>query len=440
MKHVILSLFFFFPILSNAGVQGTCTIDDDENVDSDVIGSLYGESSVDLFKECNWLADKKFGSSAFSKVSDVQDIKIGHVKGTCTVDDDENVDSDLIGEMFGFSSQEIRMACHQIAQGKFGDANFSAITNLTVSSQPLNGFSATCTIDDDENVDSTVIGTIYGMTSSQLYNECAWLAGKHIKTTPNYSALSSIQQLSSPLNGVNATCVIDDDENVDSDVVGKIFGNSTFELHQECQAAAEAKFGATHFFLLQNVSTSDHVATGFSATCTVDDDENIDSDVIGTLYGWSTQDLRAECAMIAKFKFKTSPFSTITNIVELTQPLGHVTGSCTVDDDENVDSDVIGTLYGTSTLDLTIECSNIATMKFGASAFFLTSNTQVRPEFISQVTGTCTIDDDENIDSDVIGTLSGPTTNSIREACHSQAQAKFGAQAFSKIDNIQVSF
>ncbi len=107
--------------------SGECHIDDDTSFDFGqiVVGTIYGNSIIDIIKDCEMLAQfayDTFSSSGLKRVNVDQQVPIGAVSGVCHIDDDTSMDFNqfIPGIVFGNSIEAISRDCKALAESTFG--------------------------------------------------------------------------------------------------------------------------------------------------------------------------------------------------------------------------------------------------------------------------------------------------------------------------------
>lgn len=170
---------------------GTCTIDDDSDVDNTVVGNVYGSDQMEVLDICQMIAEKVFRTRAFSKVMNVRPVNgpIYALSATCAIDDDQDVDNSVV-KIFAKNTQELLDSCDVLAKNVFKSQAYSKLTNIQ-SAQDYTRVEANCTIDDDSDVDNSNVGKVYGSSVIEVAGICQQYAERRFQTRA-YSKLSQI--------------------------------------------------------------------------------------------------------------------------------------------------------------------------------------------------------------------------------------------------------
>ena len=372
-----LTFFFSLPALGGSLLTGTCWVDDDRNVDAKNIGALYAYSESDLAEECQWHAKFYYPETPFSNVVDqrVFNGEYNMIKTTCWIDDDSNVDHTNLGALYAQNSWDLAIECFAAAKNKFPDSPYFRLEQTEPFLAPSDTFKATCWIDDDSNVDHTNVGTLYGKSSRSLREECHFLAQQKFPESP-FSKLDDLG-FSETYGVVTATCWIDDDSNVDAKNIGKVIGQSTFDLHRECYQAAKLEYPESPYFRLAEIQMEEcpNDSGYVEAICWVDDDRNVDNKNEGKLIAYSTRELRSECQWLASIAFPETPYSRLESIQFVTENYYSLKATCWIDDDRNVDAEQCP-VTGYTTRELRQMCAKAARDRFGDPHFFRLENIQ----------------------------------------------------------------
>jgi len=170
--------------------------------------------------------------------------------GQCTIDDDSDVDNTFVGNIYGTSQMDVLDICQEIAEKVFRHKAHSKVVNIVPMNAPVRALSATCAVDDDMDVDNTAVGII-ARTTTELIDSCDVLA-KNMFKNKAYSVIKSIE-IAQPYSRVEANCTIDDDQDVDNSQVGKVYGSSVIEVAGICQEFAERRFPSRAYSKLTNI-------------------------------------------------------------------------------------------------------------------------------------------------------------------------------------------
>lgn len=244
--------------------------------------------------------------------------------------------------------------------------------------QPQSHTTATCIIDDDSDVNQETIGTLVGLTTIDVMEECKFLAETFFPRTP-YFALKNTQVHSGPIGLLSATCTIDDDIDVNQETVGKMFGQSTLDLHNQCLQLAQMKFGQTAYMKISNLQfEAGPMPTGFKAKCMIDDDRDVNQVDMGTLFAPTPADIQSECHWLAVENFGESLAHSKVTQLEVQQDPVFLQATCMIDDDPRVDQVNAGPVQGASTMAMHQQCFQLAKMQFGSKAHFKLKNLSVQ--------------------------------------------------------------
>jgi hypothetical protein len=351
-------------------LEALCRGDDDSNISYD-LGQVYGYSSLELIDACVLMARTKYGDPSFSEIKDIQSHPgTFYLEALCRGDDDSNISYDL-GQVFGYSSQELIEACVLMAQQKYGESAFSEIKNVQQHSGTFY-LEALCRGDDDSNI-SYDLGQVFGHSSRELIEACILMAQQKYGESA-FSEIKNIQQHTGSFY-LEALCRGDDDANISYDL-GAVFGYSSRELIEACILMAQQKYGENAFSEIKDIRQ--HSGTFYlEALCRGDDDSNISYD-LGQVFGRSSRELVEACVQMAKQKYGDPSFSEIKN-VQTHSGNFRLEGMCRGDDDANISYD-LGTVYGATSRELLETCQLMAVQRYGENAFSEVVDIRAIPE------------------------------------------------------------
>ncbi len=120
------------------GVQsGACHIDDDPDMTFDQfnVGTIYGNSIIDIIADCDALAKNIWQGNASSGLKTINSgvsIPSNAVSGTCHIDDDPDMTFNQFvpGTVFGSSIQAISADCQALAEATFGSNSAHGLRDI----------------------------------------------------------------------------------------------------------------------------------------------------------------------------------------------------------------------------------------------------------------------------------------------------------------------
>ena len=367
-------------------VQGECWLDNDPKFSPNQVygGKVIGDSTQAIVEDCSQAAAAAFSNGSFS----VRDAALPPganplVRAECWLDNKGDFTSGKFdaGEMFGQTTADIRQACRETAETRFGEKGTSALKNVaTVGSSFVQ---AECWVDDDPKFtfDQISGGTLIGFSSQDLRSECAFIASSRYgadgssgirEYTPYTSGPSATP--TQPATFFSAECWLDDDTNFDFDKTtgGTVTGSTTYDLQRLCQSLASNRFGSNSSSGIRQVTSETRAGDIFSADCWIDNDSNFNFDKIkgGTVYAKLATDLQAECEQVAQARFGENSTFGIKNIAQSTTATRGVQGQCWMDDDLDFNFNKFdgGTVYGQSSLELRTICQTKAETEHGENS------------------------------------------------------------------------
>lgn len=97
-------------------------------------GIVFGWSSLRLREECAWVATQRWGAQGSSFVKDIAPAPATAtgVTAECWIDDDKDFDFDQTngGTLFGRTTFDLRKECEYVAKQRFGEVSSSGIRNV----------------------------------------------------------------------------------------------------------------------------------------------------------------------------------------------------------------------------------------------------------------------------------------------------------------------
>lgn len=243
------------PASAAALFQADCWIDDDLDFDwgQTNAGRVYGTSTFQLRADCQLAAQAQFGAQGSSDIRDIVPVpgSARQVQARCWLDDDTDFDWGQYdaGNLIGTSTYELRQECQLLAQSRYGNNGSSGLRDIVLieATESPSLLRAQCWLDDDVDFDEgqTDAGVIYGRSTSELRMDCQ-LAAQEEFGAVGTSGIKDVQAVPGPARTVQARCWIDDDLDFDWGQydAGNLFGNSTYELRQECRMVAQSRYGA----------------------------------------------------------------------------------------------------------------------------------------------------------------------------------------------------
>ncbi len=211
--------------------KGQCWVDDDTDFDfgQKDMGELYGYSSYDLRSECDWIAQRLYEGRGSSGVKDIVPVVVnGGLEGECWIDDDRDFDwgQRHVGKVYGQVTRQMREECDFSARERYGDQGSSGVRDIRVTEGVGAFFKGECWVDDDRDFDwgQKHLGTVMGFSSGELKLECADVA-RAMYGADGSSGVQNLVPTDYPVNGLKAQCWIDDDRDFD---YGQSFGGEVY--------------------------------------------------------------------------------------------------------------------------------------------------------------------------------------------------------------------
>lgn len=165
-------------------------------------------------------------------------------------------------------------------------------------------YRATCEADDDAQFDPGQfnLGNVQGATVQAMLNDCKSLGRSYVTWS-----LSNIQIINQLPGAYQVTCEIDDDLQFDPGQfsMGTLIGYSLSQIAQDCALLAEFRYGGNGSSGIQITKSATPNPGMVSAQCEIDDDLQFDRGQfsVGTLVGYSIQQLDQDCAYMAQLRF-----------------------------------------------------------------------------------------------------------------------------------------